>query len=76
VATLSSPGGVVSGGGVGVGDASGIGPQPVSNAKSVTTTIIDGTLVVVVMLSSTAARSRGRFNAHLPGKGNRPSDTD
>jgi hypothetical protein len=39
-----------------------------------TTAITDGPLLVLVMTPSTAARSRERFNVHLPGKGNRASD--
>src|SRR5215211_3477190 len=64
VATLSTTGGVVSGMVVGVD--SGIGPQPASSAKRATTAITDGPLFVLVMKPSTAARSRGRFNLHLP----------
>jgi hypothetical protein len=72
VATLSSPGGVISG--AVVGDVSGIGPQPASTAKRVTTVIADGKLLALVITPPTAASSRERSNVHLSGKGNSASD--
>src|SRR4051794_20852394 len=72
VAKLFSPGGVIAG--AVVGEASGIGPQPASTAQRMASAITDGRLLVRVMTPSIAARSRGRFTVHLPGKGTSTSE--
>jgi hypothetical protein len=72
VVTLSSVGGVVSG--VIVGVASGIGPQPASTTTRTTTTKTSGTPRVLFMTPSIAAKSRGRINVLLSGKGNSALD--